>query len=80
MTYSLSKPASVEVSVMNISGRPIRTLASSGVAPSGASQMVWNLQAANGTKVPSGRYLVKITAQSEDGQSTQTLVTLQVAR
>lgn len=80
VTYSLSKPASVEVSVMNISGRPIRTLASSGVAPSGASQMVWNLQAANGTKVPSGRYLVKITAQSEDGQSTQTLVTLQVAR
>jgi hypothetical protein len=80
ITFGLSKPASVEVSVMNMSGRTIRTLASDGVAAAGVGQVVWNLQAANGTKAPAGRYLISIQAQAEDGQSTQVLTSLQVAR
>jgi hypothetical protein len=34
----------------------------------GRSTLLWNLRSATGAPVPSGAYLVELTARSEDGQ------------
>jgi hypothetical protein len=80
VSYSLSRPAQVEVTVMNMAGRPVRTLASSGVSAAGAGTVAWNLQTSAGTRAPAGRYLVRVRAEAEDGQVAQVLTTLQVSR
>jgi hypothetical protein len=80
VTYSLSKPAAVTVTVVNIAGRQVRGLQASGVASAGANSAVWNLRADNGTRAPAGRYLVRISAVAEDGQAAQALTTVQVGR
>ena len=80
VTYSLSAPATVTATVMNIAGRPMRTLATGGMAAKGANSLAWNLRANSGTRVPAGRYLVRITAVAENGQSAQAVTAVQVRR
>lgn len=80
VSYSLSRPAQVEITVMNMAGRPVRTLTSSGVTAAGVNQVVWNLQTSAGTRAPAGRYLIQVRAVAEDGQVAQALTALQVSR
>jgi hypothetical protein len=80
VTYSLSQPASVTLTVVNLAGRPVCTLPAAGVTPAGAGRALWNLRTAGGTKVPAGRYLVQVNAVAEDGQAAQALTSVQVGR
>ena len=80
ITFTLSSPASCEATVLNIAGRPVRTLASSGVQPAGTSVMLWDGRGSTGTQVPAGTYLVRITARSDDGVVTSALRNLRVGR
>ena len=65
---------------MNIAGRPIRTLESSGVAAAGVGTVLWNLRDARGSMAPAGRYLIRVNAVAEDGQAAQARTALQVRR
>ncbi|MEN6545938.1 MAG: FlgD immunoglobulin-like domain containing protein, partial [Armatimonadia bacterium] len=67
ISYSLSAPAEVEVSVVNIAGRPVRRLGST-VSQAGLSTALWNGRNDNGLRVPAGVYLVRVSARTEDGQ------------
>jgi hypothetical protein len=71
LTYTLSKPATVDVTVLNLSGRTVRVLTSGQSATAGVNTVAWDLRNQTGSKVPSGRYLVRITAAGEDGQQVR---------
>jgi hypothetical protein len=79
LTYALSKPAAVEVTVLNIAGRPITQLVSPDVQAAGVHTLSWNGRNAAGTRVPAGTYLVQVTANAAGGGSATGLcsVTLQ---
>ncbi|MGC9318726.1 MAG: FlgD immunoglobulin-like domain containing protein [Armatimonadota bacterium] len=79
IVFSLSVPADVEVSVLNIAGRPIRTLGGGLQAP-GQTTLSWNLRDNGGRLVPGGLYLVRLRARDDSGRQTQALRPLQVAR
>ncbi|MHB8994264.1 MAG: carboxypeptidase regulatory-like domain-containing protein [Armatimonadota bacterium] len=71
LTYTLSKPATVDVTVLNLSGRTVRVLSSGRTAAAGINTVAWDLRNQSGSRVPSGRYLVRITAAGDDGQEVR---------
>jgi len=73
LTYALSADAAVEATVLNMAGRPIAQLQSSGVQAAGVQALQWNGRNAAGSVVPAGLYLVRITARTTDGESASGL-------
>jgi protocatechuate 3,4-dioxygenase beta subunit len=80
VSYTLSADAQVLVEVLNIAGRKVATLDSDEAAPAGVSTCTWNGRGGSGTSVPAGRYLVRISARTADGQQVQSLVPVQLER
>jgi hypothetical protein len=79
-TYSVSSAADVSVEVRNISGMLIRNLGQRSAEAATAQTVVWTGQNERGLSVPSGRYLVRITARAADGQSVQSIRPFNVSR
>ena len=79
-TYSLTGAASVSARVMNLAGRPVRTLCTERVCSSGASRLVWTAVNDAGTRVPSGVYLVEVTARADDGTQSRAITQAHVRR
>ncbi len=73
ITYSVSEASDVSVEIMNIAGRPVKRFP--GRAVDGASQqtLVWNGVSDRGSVVPSGRYIVRLTALAADGQTVRAI-------
>lgn len=80
LTYTLSRPAAVEISIMNLSGRVVRTLSSGQPGTAGLNTANWDLRSNSGTLVPAGRYLIRIQAAADDGQQSSCLVPANVGR
>ena len=80
VVFSLSAPAQITVSVMNIAGRAVATPARDVAAAGGMNRVVWSGLTATGTQAPNGRYLVRVTARGAGGGQTQALCTLTLAR
>ena len=78
ISYTLSSDAEVEVTVLNIAGRLVRTLVSSAAQPAGAQRVVWNGANNAGVRAPSGMYLIVVRARAEDGQEAQAIGPLTV--
>ncbi|MEN6644088.1 MAG: carboxypeptidase regulatory-like domain-containing protein [Armatimonadia bacterium] len=78
LTYTLSKPANVQISIMNLAGRVIRVLTPGAVATAGVNSAMWDLRSQSGSKVPAGRYLVTVKASGDDGQQVSAVAPLQV--
>ncbi len=75
VTVNLTAAAEVEAAVLNLAGRVV------GVVPgqqfvAGVNTVWWNGRSTSGTLVPSGAYLVRVTARSKDGNCTACLVPL----
>lgn len=79
IVFTLSNAAQVDVEVLNIAGRSIRTVAI-GPRDSGQNTLSWNLRDNSGTMVPSGMYLVRMTARDDSGRQAQALRPLQITR
>lgn len=80
ISYTLSRSAQVSVEIMNVAGRVVRSLGSSMAAGGSQQTLMWNGLSNYGGAVPSGRYLVRLTARAEDGQTVQAIRPLNVAR
>ena len=80
IVFSLSTPAGVTATVLNIAGRPVRTICEARDCEPGINSLVWNGLGSNGLAVPNGRYLVRITAQDDRGQSATGLTALRLDR
>jgi hypothetical protein len=78
ITYTLSRPASVQMTIMNLAGRTVRTLARDDSATAGLNSAAWDLRSNTGVRVPAGRYLIRLTASAEDGQQVSALAPLMV--
>ena len=73
ITYVLSADATVQAEVLNLAGRPVRTLVTSQPATAGANVLLWDQRSQTGTRAPSGMYLICLRAASPSGQLAQTL-------
>ena len=65
LSFSLPSRSHVEVSVYGVDGRLVRTLVS-GVLGPGPSKVSWNGRDAEGRRVASGLYFVRIEAAGEE--------------
>ncbi|HJN15967.1 MAG TPA: hypothetical protein QGH10_10770 [Armatimonadota bacterium] len=80
ITYSLSADAAVTARVLNIAGRPVRDIVQERVQSAGRSSLMWDLRSATGALVPSGTYIIDLTARSDDGQVSRAVGRISVAR
>jgi flagellar hook assembly protein FlgD len=80
IAFTLSAPASVSVSVVNIAGRLVRTVVQERDLGAGLNTLAFDGRSASGTSLPAGRYLVRISARAEDGQQINGLANLEVTR
>ncbi len=80
VTYALSQPAGVSISVMNIGGREVKQLTAGKAAASGVNTEIWDLTNSHGAGVPAGRYLLSIIATTDTGQQARAIVPVQVNR
>jgi len=80
VVFTLSADASVDATVLNIAGRTVRQLATDRALAAGMNSLHWDGRSATGTRVPSGRYLVTLTASSEDGRRASRIALLMIAR
>jgi hypothetical protein len=80
ITFSLSAPATVEVRVFNMAGRPVRTVTSGQQCAAGLNTLIWSGANSTGLRVPTGVYLVEVRARSSSGAQTQALATIRMAR
>ena len=80
VVFSLSAPAEVTVTVVNVGGRPVATVVQDRATEVGLQRVSWSGRSATGTRVPDGRYLVRITARSTAGAEATALTSLRVER
>ena len=66
--------------VLNIAGRPVKTICTARECEAGANTLVWNATSDAGLQAPSGQYLVETTAATEDGQSAKALTRVMLRR
>ncbi|MFO7947250.1 MAG: FlgD immunoglobulin-like domain containing protein, partial [Armatimonadota bacterium] len=78
--YTLSADAAVTVDVMNISGRRVSRVVRDDAQTAGQKSVTWNGSNAAGAKAPNGRYLLRITARSDDGQQASTITPVSIRR
>ena len=78
--FTLTAAADVEARVLNLAGRPVKTLCRSMNAEAGTNALVWNASCDSGLRAPNGTYLVEITATADDGQSTKALTRVMLKR
>jgi len=72
LTYGLNTSASVSARVLSGS-RVVRTFAGVRRSP-GAGQLVWDGRDQSGVSLPSGSYLVEVSARSDDGRVARAVV------
>ena len=78
ITVTLASAASVQATILNIAGREVAVLEQA--LPQGISTMRWDGKSNLGTRAPAGRYLVRVTARSEDGSQAQTMTVMSLGR
>jgi PKD repeat protein len=72
--------ADVSVDIVNVAGRPVRTIWSHRGLLAGVNALLWDGRSAAGTKVPSGVYLVRIAAHGPRGSASHAVTTLRLTR
>ena len=78
--FTLSAPANVTVEVLNLAGRKVRRIAADRPMPSGVCTVRWNGTNSVGSPVPAGRYLVRVTARSSEGQQVSAVAPVIIRR
>jgi flagellar hook assembly protein FlgD len=79
LVFQLSAPANVSVSILNLAGRPVRSLPPINCAP-GLNTLLWDGKNDAGLRVPAGVYLVQLTARSPEGDQSRGLTQLSFQR
>jgi serine protease len=76
ITFSLADAADVTATVMNVAGRPVRTIADSKPLDAGLQTLLWDGRAENGLAAPAGLYMVKVTARNAGGEQSSAMASL----
>jgi hypothetical protein len=73
ITFTLASPAQVQARVLNMAGRPVKTLCIGRDCSAGANTLLWNAQGDTGLSVPNGTYLVEVSTKAADGEQARAL-------
>jgi len=80
ITFSLARAADVTATVLNVAGRPIRTIAAAKPFAAGGQTLLWDARAETGLSAPAGVYVIRVTARTEDGAQSSALTTVRISR
>ena len=80
VVFSLSTAAGVHARVLNLAGRPVKTLCTGRDCEAGANTLVWNATSDQGLRAPDGTYLVEVVARDEEGHETRGLAQVRIQR
>ncbi len=80
ISLNLSAAAQVQARILNIAGRPIKTLCRAKTCEAGTNTLLWNAQSDTGLPVPSGTYLVEVSATAPDGSQAKGLGQVPIRR
>jgi len=80
VTFALSADAQVGARVLNIAGRSVGTICRAQDCPAGSNTLVWSGHSDQGLAVPSGTYLVEVSAKTADGTQSRALAQVRVNR
>ncbi|MBM3499601.1 MAG: hypothetical protein FJX74_13150 [Armatimonadetes bacterium] len=80
VVFTLAGDAGVSARVLNLAGRPVRTLCADRLCTAGTQRLVWNALADTGLPVPNGQYLIEVTARTATGQQSRSLATVRLDR
>jgi subtilisin family serine protease len=80
INYSLSRAASVDVTVLGSTGRIVGRVQPSRAATVGANHAYWDGRDTAGRTLPGGAYVLQVRAQTPDGQVTRQIQTLTITR
>jgi Lectin C-type domain len=78
VVFSLSAPGELEARVLNLAGRPVRTLCYARSCEAGANTLFWDARNSTGLRVPAGSYLIEVTARAPNGTQAHCLAAVQV--
>ena len=78
LTFSLLSAANVTATVLNVAGRPVKTLVADRPMAAGGQTLLWDRSSNTGLTVPSGLYLVRVTARTDAGAQSTSLATVTV--
>ncbi|MBM3473142.1 MAG: hypothetical protein FJX75_07750 [Armatimonadetes bacterium] len=73
IALNLSSAATVDATVLNLAGRPVKQLVRGRDCAQGTTTLVWTGQTDTGLSAPSGTYLVAVEARTEDGRQSRAL-------
>ena len=80
ITFALSSAAQVQARILNIAGRPVKTLCRAKDCEAGTNTLLWNAQSDNGLQAPNGMYLVEVMAKAGDGGQVRALGQVSVSK
>jgi hypothetical protein len=80
LAFSLSAPAGVTVSILNIAGRPVATAAHERSCGAGLQRLTWSGRSDRGIAVPNGTYLVRVVARDGAGAEASGIGALSLSR
>jgi flagellar hook assembly protein FlgD len=69
----------LQTTILNLAGRPVATLPEQNCA-AGTTTLLWSGRSAQGTLVPSGTYLLRVTAHGADGSQASVLANCNLRR
>jgi len=73
IVFTLSAPAAVTVTVLNLAGRVVAMPAQAVSLAAGTERVLWSGRTAAGTRAPGGRYLVRLIARDNGGRQATML-------
>jgi C1A family cysteine protease len=76
VTFSLASAASVTAAIVNVAGRPVRTIVADKPLGAGLQTLVWDRKADSGLAAPPGLYLVRVTARDAEGAQSTSMASL----
>ena len=80
LTFDLGAQADVTARVLNLAGRPIRTICRAKALEAGTRTLVWNAQDDSGLPVPRAVYLLEVSADGADGARGRALTPVRIER
>jgi len=78
--FNVSAEAAVEARVYNVAGRLVAQVTQSSQVAQGRASLTWSARSLTDTYVPSGTYLLRVTARTQDGEQASAVTILQARR
>jgi len=80
IAFDLSGDATVSARVYNVAGRRVADIANGATLGRGRAFLTWNARSLTDAAVPSGTYLLRLTARTAAGEQASAVTVLQVQR